>query len=621
MSPSADSPETARDPRPAWWPAAASVAIGAVALYFALGSGFALGATGAAALAAAALAALYAALLMISPRRAAASSPAVGLDGDPARPPAAPAPPRQYDGASAADAAAGAEVRVLEGGGTWLRHFYDHAPIGIAVLDDAGRVLESNAAFGSIAGLDRGSAAGTRLADIAQENDRAELVSNLEAARKGGARGAPLEVGIAGGDRKLAQLYLGRLDEGAARSGLIAYLVDTTERGALEEQFVQSQKMQAVGQLAGGIAHDFNNLLTAMIGFCDLLLLRHAPGDQSFADIMQIKQNANRAAGLVRQLLAFSRRQTLQPKTLNLTDVLAELSHLLRRLIGETITLKLVHERDLGLVKVDQGQLEQVIINLVVNARDAMPEGGTLTIETANLTFENAQAMGHERAPAGEYVRIEVRDTGEGIAPEHIDKIFEPFFSTKEAGSGTGLGLSTVYGIIKQTEGFIVPHSAPGEGAVFSIYLPRFAAEVEARAAEADGVRGALDLTGRGTILLVEDEGPVRVFAARALSAKGYTVFEAESGEAALELLASRVPNVDLLITDVVMPAMDGPTLLRRAREARPGMKAILISGYAEDVFRGSLESAEDVRFLPKPFSLKELAGAVKAVLEEPPAG
>ena len=206
--------------------------------------------------------------------------------------------------------------------------------------------------------------------------------------------------------------------------------------------------MQAVGQLAGGIAHDFNNLLTAMIGFCDLLLLRHSPGDQSFADIMQIKQNANRAAGLVRQLLAFSRRQTLQPKTLNLTDVLAELSHLLRRLIGENITLRLVHDRDLGLVKVDQGQLEQVIINLAVNARDAMPEGGTLTIKTANLTFEAPHPMGHEQAPAGDYVRVEVRDTGGGIAAEHIDKIFEPFFSTKDAGSGTGLGLSTVYGII-----------------------------------------------------------------------------------------------------------------------------------------------------------------------------
>ena len=502
-----------------------------------------------------------------------------------------------------------------------LGRLHDHAPLGIAVLDEKGRVVESNATFRSIAVLGDGSAAGARLVDIVIEADRAELASRLDTVREDAARGEPLEVGIAARDRTQAQLYLARLAETSERSGLIAYLVDTTEQRTLEEQFVQSQKMQAVGQLAGGIAHDFNNLLTAMIGFCDLLLLRHAPGDQSFADIMQIKQNANRAASLVRQLLAFSRRQTLQPKTLNLTDVLAELSHLLRRLIGENITLKFVHDRDLGLVKVDQGQLEQVIINLAVNARDAMPDGGTLTIETANVTFAEPRPMGHEQAPAGDYVGVEVRDTGGGIAAEHIDKIFEPFFSTKDAGSGTGLGLSTVYGIIKQTEGFIVPQSTPGEGAVFSIYLPRFAMSDEAGTAEESEASEARDLTGRGTILLVEDEGPVRVFAARALTAKGYTVLEADCGEAALELLASSIPNVDLLITDVVMPSMDGPTLLRHARESRPGMKAILISGYAEDVFRGSLESAEEVRFLPKPFSLKELAGAVKTVMAEPPPG
>ena len=241
------------------------------------------------------------------------------------------------------------------------------------------------------------------------------------------------------------------------------HFIDVTEQKNLEVQFAQSQKMQAVGQLAGGVAHDFNNLLTAMIGFCDLLLMRFRPGDPSFADIMQIKQNANRAANLVRQLLAFSRQQTLQPRILDITDVLVELSHLLRRLIGENIELKVVHGRDLGLAKVDQGQLEQVIINLAVNARDAMPGGGTLTIRTANVTSRPApMRRGHETMPAGNYVLIEVTDTGIGIPKENLARIFEPFFSTKEIGSGTGLGLSTVYGIVKQTGGFIFVDSDQG---------------------------------------------------------------------------------------------------------------------------------------------------------------
>ena len=611
--------------RLAWWPLAAVFAAGGAVLFFALDSAETLGAPGAATAAAAALAAIYAAVAMLAPRRqptaivTAVAAPAREPEAPPTHEVPSPRPegaPRDLPPGGAASEGVGKPPA-----GGLLGRLHDQAPLGIAVLDDEGRVVESNATFRSIAGLADGAGADVRLADIVIEADRADLASRCDAARASAARTAPLKVGIAARDRTLAQLYLAPIAEAAAGPGLIAYLVDTTEHRTLEEQFVQSQKMQAVGQLAGGIAHDLNNLLTAMIGFCDLLLLRHAPGDQSFADIMQIKQNANRAANLVRQLLAFSRRQTLQPKTLNLTDVLAELSHLLRRLIGENITLKFVHDRDLGLVKVDQGQLEQVIINLVVNARDAMPEGGTLTIRTDNVTFAEPSPVGHEQAPAGDYVRVEVRDTGSGIDPEHIGKIFEPFFSTKDAGSGTGLGLSTVYGIIKQTEGFIVPESAPGEGTLFSIYLPRFAESAEAGAAEESGVNEARDLTGSGTILLVEDEGPVRVFAARALTAKGYTVVEADCGEAALELLASAIPNVDLLITDVVMPAMDGPTLLRRARESRPGMKAILISGYAEDVFRGSLESADDVRFLPKPFSLKELAGTVKTVMAEAPRG
>jgi two-component system cell cycle sensor histidine kinase/response regulator CckA len=386
----------------------------------------------------------------------------------------------------------------------------------------------------------------------------------------------------------------------------------------LEIQFAQSQKMQAVGQLAGGVAHDFNNLLTAMIGFCDLLLMRFKPGDPSFADIMQIKQNANRAANLVRQLLAFSRQQTLQPRILDITDVLVELSHLLRRLIGENIELKVVHGRDLGLAKVDQGQLEQVIINLVVNARDAMPGGGTLTIRTANHVQSGAMRRGHETMPAGNYVLIEVVDTGMGIPKENLERIFEPFFSTKEIGSGTGLGLSTVYGIVKQTGGFIFVDSDKGAGAAFQIYLPRHQqteAGLAAARAEAGELPAVRDLTGVGTVMLVEDEDPVRIFGARALRNKGYTVLEARSGEAALELMGNTAEPIDLLITDVVMPKMDGPGLVREVRETHPDMKVIFISGYTEDSFRQHLDSGTNIHFLPKPFSLKQLATKVKEVI------
>jgi two-component system cell cycle sensor histidine kinase/response regulator CckA len=328
----------------------------------------------------------------------------------------------------------------------------------------------------------------------------------------------------------------------------------------------------------------------------------------------------------VRQLLAFSRQQTLQPRVLNVADALAELSHLLRRLIGENIELKMVHGRDLGLVRVDQGQLEQVIINLAVNARDAMLQGGAVTIRTSNYTSTAPMRRGAEVMPPGDYVRIEVADAGTGIAPEIIDRIFEPFFSTKEVGAGTGLGLSTVYGIVRQTGGFVFVESRPGEGALFSIYLPVHAAAgaagemIRREAAEAAEAQGSgRDLTGIGTILLVEDEDAVRLFGARALRNKGYIVIEAPSGEAALEAIASHTTPIDLLITDVVMPRMDGPTLIRKVREQWPQMKVVFISGYAEDAFRKRLDETADIHFLPKPFSLKQLAGKVKEVMEAPP--
>jgi two-component system cell cycle sensor histidine kinase/response regulator CckA len=500
-------------------------------------------------------------------------------------------------------------------------HFFGHAPVGVALVDAEGQVIECNKVVRGLTGRDDGVPAGTDLLELIHEESRAAVEELLaRAAEADGATGAsaPVEARLAGEGETVCALFLNRVEaeEGGAFE-YIVHFIDTTEQRSLEAQFVQSQKMQAVGQLAGGIAHDFNNLLTAMIGFSDLLLLRHRPGDQSFADIMQIKQNANRAANLVRQLLAFSRQQTLQPKIVNITDILAELAHLLQRLIGENIELKMVHGRDLGTIKADQGQLEQVIINLAVNARDAMFEGGTLTIQTDNVHLERDTKRKGETMPAGDYTRVQVIDSGSGISRTNQDRIFDPFFTTKEVGAGTGLGLSTVYGIVKQTGGFVFVDSNLGEGATFSILLPHHA-ETQSEEAEREAAAElSRDLTGVGTLLLVEDEDAVRAFSARALRNKGYNVLEARSGEAALELLSEQQDPIDLLITDVVMPKIDGPTLVKEVRGERPDLKVIFISGYAEDAFRKRLDQDAGIHFLPKPFSLKQLAGKVKEVMAE----
>jgi two-component system, cell cycle sensor histidine kinase and response regulator CckA len=514
-----------------------------------------------------------------------------------------------------------------------FRRCFTNAPVGIALLDRFGRLEEANRAVGELFGSGPEILKGRELVGLLNEEDRDRIAAKLAAAADGRAVPEPVEVRPRRPSDRTMMLYLSRLDdtdisssadpilEADRSTGLTLHFIDVTEQKNLEIQFAQSQKMQAVGQLAGGVAHDFNNLLTAMIGFCDLLLLRSPPGDPSFADIMQIKQNANRAANLVRQLLAFSRQQTLQPRVVNITDVLYELRHLLERLIGENIKLDVVHGRDLGLAKVDQGQLEQVIINLAVNARDAMPAGGTLSIRTANINQDQELWRGHELMPAGEYVLIEVADTGVGIPKENLARVFDPFFSTKELGSGTGLGLSTVYGIVKQTGGFIFVSSEPGRGATFQIYLPRYRAVDGMPSSRADVAEATIvrDLTGQGTILLVEDDDPVRIFSARALRNKGYEVVEAKSGEAALALIRGAEKDIDLVITDVVMPRMDGPRLVREVREIYPQMKVIFISGYTEDAFRQRLDSDGGIDFLPKPFSLKQLATKVREVIAAGP--
>lgn len=500
-----------------------------------------------------------------------------------------------------------------------FQRFFEEAPIGIVLLDTDGKVRETNSAFARMVGVNSENLVGQALIDNVAAEDQIVLQNALKQIQNGPT--APVELKLAYGDENRkgqfslnTKLYFGRHK---INQNLILHFMDMSDQKKLEAQFAQSQKMQAVGQLAGGVAHDFNNLLTAMIGFCDLLLLRHKPGDPSFNDIKQIQSNAARAAGLVRQLLAFSRQQTLQPKIIDITDALADLSHLLRRLIGANVELKMEHGRDLRTVRVDQGQLEQVLINLVVNARDAMEKGGMVTVRTYNKDTNAKQELVADDMPAGQWVVIEVRDQGCGIPKENITRIFEPFFTTKPLGAGTGLGLSTVYGIVRQTGGYLHVESDIGKGTVFTIYLPFYEmTEDDRKAAEEQKMeeKHAPDLTGSSTILLVEDEEAVRKFSSRTLVNKGYEVIEADNGKTALERAAKMDKPVDLIISDVMMPEMDGPTMMGEIRKNWPDVKILFMSGYTEDRIGDSL--GKNVFFLAKPFTLKQLAAKVKEVLE-----
>ncbi len=505
--------------------------------------------------------------------------------------------------------------------------FFNNTPVGIATVDRQGHILRSNASFAHLFGVRAGDAGAQRsVLGVVAPRDREALAQAIGRAAEGLGDIAPIDVAAAakagaaapGQPERSARFYFSTVDDGELDGeAAIIYALDITDQRALEAQFAQAQKMQAVGQLAGGVAHDFNNVLQAIIGYSDLLLSNHRPTDPSFQDIMQIKQNANRAAALVRQLLAFSRRQTLRPNVIQLGDELSELSQMLRRLLGERIELELRRGPDLWEVKADTTQFQQVVLNLAVNARDAMRDGGRLVIATSNVDAAASAHFGHGEValPRADYVLIEVSDTGSGIPPEVLDKIFEPFFTTKEIGKGTGLGLSTVYGIVQQSGGFIFCDSVVGEGTVFRIFLPRHVkpatAEVTARAKAPE----AVDVTGRGTVLLVEDEEAVRKFAARALTGRGYTVIEAASGADALAIVDGLAAPVDLVVSDVMMPEMDGPTLLVQLRARFSDLKVIFVSGYAEDAFEKNLPEGENFTFLPKPFDLKELGEAVKKAL------
>jgi two-component system cell cycle sensor histidine kinase/response regulator CckA len=513
-----------------------------------------------------------------------------------------------------------AEVRFMR--------FFHNTPMAIATVDKSGRIARNNALFARLfQGVLKGEAAtaeGRSILSVVATRDRAAFEAAISEAAAGQGDVAPVDAALMGEGERWARFYVTPVEEEERdHEAAIVYALDTTEQRTLQNQVNQAQKMDSVGKLAGGMAHDFNNVLSAIMMATDFLLNAHKPNDPSFQDIMQIRQNTNRAASLVRQLLAFSRRQTLRPQVLDLGEALSDLTMLLRRLIGEKVTLDVVHGRDLWPVKADISQFEQVIVNLAVNARDAMPDGGRLTIRTANIGADESVRFNYKGMPAAEYVLVEVTDIGIGIPRDIMDKIFEPFFSTKEVGKGTGLGLSTVYGIIKQTGGFIYPESQVGQRTTFRIFLPRHLLGAEdteivpkmlAPAGAGEETRlASADHTGQGTILLVEDEEGLRTLNARGLASRGYTVLEAANGVEALEVIEGHSGKIDLVVSDVVMPEMDGPTLLKELRRRDPNVRIIFVSGYAEEAFEKNLpEERGQFSFLPKPYTLKQLVAAVK---------
>jgi len=527
-----------------------------------------------------------------------------------------------------ADPQRAAEIRFMR--------FFHNTPMAIATVDRDGGIVRTNPLFARLFhNVLSGDGGGRAIGAVVVERDRKALEAAIAQAARGKGDIAPVDATLSGEGERFGRFYVTVVEEEEHdQERAIVYALETTAQRELENKLNQQQKMDLVGQLAGGIAHDFNNVLSAIILATDFLLNAHRPTDPSFQDIMQIKQNANRAASLVRHLLAFSRKQTLHPQVLDLGEVLSDLTMLLRRLIGEKVTLDVLHGRDLWPVKVDISQFEQVIVNLAVNARDAMPEGGRLTLRTMNVTAKECERFQTKGMPAADYVLVEVGDTGSGIAEAILPKIFDPFFSTKEVGKGTGLGLSTVYGIIKQTGGFIYVDSVLHQGTTFRIFLPRHVAGAQEAAEqlaeiETPAISGALaaaeqvkraasvDLTGEGTILLVEDEEGLRALNARGLASRGYTVLEAGNGVEAIDILEQSDQAVDLVVSDVVMPEMDGPTLARELRNRNPNLKIIFVSGYAEDAFQKNLPEHEKGQygFLPKPFTLKQLVAAVKETL------
>ncbi len=549
---------------------------------------------------------------------------------------------------------------------SWL---FNYAPVGIIFASTHGEIRACNNTAARFLHINTDNINGHNLFEHINSADIAKIRHEFEEVASGHTGSANTDVHIKlETEEKIAMIYISPMQKLHSSSpknneGLVLYLMDATKQKSLEQQFAQAQKMQAIGQLAGGVAHDFNNLLTAMIGFCDLLLQRHGVGDPSFSDLTQIRQNANRAAGLVRQLLAFSRKQPLQPKLIDITEKFTELSIMLKRILGEQITLKFYHSNELGFVRVDPTQFSQVIMNLAINAKDAMNGHGIININTHVATLKEPVQFGEDTIKPGEFVVIDVIDNGCGIPPENLNRIFDPFFSTKQnvVGSGTGLGLAMVYGIVRQTEGFIKVSSTVGQGTTFSIYLPRFEHDNEENTANEIGNQQAITtpdgtpvLTVKETIkspitnvsgkmifglnvsmidrnfetpkeekndniriLFVEDEDSVRTFATRALKKKGYDIISCNSSENALEQLEQNC-QFDLLLTDMMLPGMSGAELAILVKEKIPNIKIILASGYSEEIARQGLSDSSAFEFIAKPYSLGDLTKKVFDVLNKP---
>ncbi|HRF08306.1 MAG TPA: PAS domain-containing protein [Xanthobacteraceae bacterium] len=514
------------------------------------------------------------------------------------------------------DALRAAEVR--------FARFFHNSPAAIAIVDRAGHILNSNATFARLFGpaADEKGARQT-VSSFVPQADRAKLEALLNGVLEGKSAQHEVELPLKGQEGRFVRFFVTPVEQDSGEEGeaAIVHGIDTSEEKKLELSFAQAQKMQAIGEFAGFIAHDFNNVLTTMIGNASLLLVKVRPTDPGFQELNQIRQYGTRAAALVRQLLAFARRETLVPEMLQISDVISDLANgLMRRVVAEKVKIETTYGRDLWPVKADINQLERVLINLAANARDAMPNGGTLKISTTNVTAEESRKFRYDGMPPAEYVMIEVADTGTGIAPEIVSKIFEPFFTTKDKNKGTGLGLAAVYGIVKQSGGFIYVDSEIGKGTAFRMFLPRYvpaegelAAARDALQTKAANEAKPVNLTGRGTVLLVEDEDGVRRFATHALTMRGFTVLEAADGEEGLEVAKREDGNIDIIVSDVMMPLMDGPTMLKEMRKANlKKTKVIFASGYSEGL--AEQLPGEEFSFLPKPF---DLVGLVKAVKEE----
>jgi len=503
-------------------------------------------------------------------------------------------------------------------------------PLGLALTDRDGRFLFANKAF--LRAVEREESGLPQFpSDLVVREDKAAIADTVRRFAKGATSSGDMAVRLANDKEEPVSIGLAGV-RGLGDAAVLLSISDSSEEKRLRRQVAQATKMQAVGQLAGGVAHDFNNVLTAIIGYCDLMLLRHTPGDSDYDDIQQIKANSNRAASLTRQLLAFSRQQTLRPVVLQMPDVVSEVSQLLKRLMGDKVEFSVRHDRELGPVRADPQQLEQVIINLAVNARDAMQSHavrlgkqdwkGRLTLATRRVSARDVRKMGIDIMPADDYTVLIVQDTGGGISPEHLNKIFEPFFTTKEQGKGTGLGLSTVYGIVKQSNGFIFADNVSdgrGDsiGARFTVYLPVHKGELpeKQRGEDSDDAK-ASEWSGGGKLLLVEDEDMVRAVAERALTRAGYSVTTARDGEEGLAEIANGTVEFDLIVSDVVMPAMDGPAMARAIRKVKPKLPILFMSGYAEEQLRNDID-IENMHFIPKPFSVQQINAKVSEVLGE----